>query len=106
MPYSSQHALAFFHTAAVGVVHQGKVVFQGGYGSADLRKKTPVDPDTAFHLASCGKEMTAVAILLLVQDGKLRLDDRAVRYLPELRGWGPFAPRVRSQTRVVSALLR
>lgn len=74
--------------AAVGVVRQGKVVFQGGYGSADLRKKTPIDPDTAFHLASCGKEMTAVAILLLVQDGKLRLDDRAARYLPEMRGWG------------------
>ncbi|MFY9824273.1 MAG: serine hydrolase domain-containing protein [Thermoanaerobaculia bacterium] len=74
--------------AAVGVVHKGQVVFQGGYGSADLRKKTPVDKDTAFHLASCGKEMTAVAILLLVQDGKLRLDDRAVRYLPEMRGWG------------------
>jgi CubicO group peptidase (beta-lactamase class C family) len=74
--------------AAVGVVHKGQVVFQGGYGSADLRKKTPIDPDTAFHLASCGKEMTAVAVLLLVQDGKLRLDDRAVRYLPEMRGWG------------------
>jgi CubicO group peptidase (beta-lactamase class C family) len=74
--------------AAVGVVHKGRVVFQAGYGSADLRKKTPVDPDTAFHLASCGKEMTAVAILLLVQDGKVRLDDRAVRYLPEMHGWG------------------
>jgi len=74
--------------AAVGVVHKGKVVFQRGYGSADLRKMTPVDPDTAFHLASCGKEMTAVAVLLLVQDGKIRLDDRAVRYLPEMHGWG------------------
>jgi len=74
--------------AAVGVVHKGQVIFQAGYGSADLRKKTPVDPDTAFHLASCGKQMTAVAILLLVQDGKLRLGDRAVRYLPELRVWG------------------
>jgi CubicO group peptidase (beta-lactamase class C family) len=74
--------------AAVGVVRKGQVVFQKGYGAADLRKKTPVDADTAFHLASCGKEMTAVAVLLLVQDGRLRLDDRAVRYLPELRGWG------------------
>ena len=74
--------------AAVGVIRKGKVVFQAGYGSADLRRRRPVDPETAFHLASCGKEMTAAAILLLVQDGKLRLDDRAARYLPEMRGWG------------------
>ncbi|HEX4961147.1 MAG TPA: serine hydrolase domain-containing protein [Thermoanaerobaculia bacterium] len=74
--------------AAVGVVRKGQVVFQAGYGAADILRKKPVDPDTAFHLASCGKEMTAAAILLLVQDGKLGLDDRAIRYLPEMRGWG------------------
>ena len=73
--------------AAVGVVRKGKVLFQAGYGFADLRKKTWADPDTAFHLASCGKEMTAVAVLLLVEEGKVRLDDPAARYLPEMRGW-------------------
>ena len=73
--------------AAVGVVRKGKVLFQAGYGFADLQKRTRVDPETAFHLASCGKEMTAVAVLLLVEEGKVRLDDPAARYLPEMRGW-------------------
>jgi CubicO group peptidase (beta-lactamase class C family) len=73
--------------AAVGVVRRGKVLFQAGYGFADLQTKKRVDPETAFHLASCGKEMTAAAVLLLVEEGKVRLDDPAARYLPEMRGW-------------------
>ncbi len=56
--------------AAVGVVRKGKVLFQAGYGFANLQKRTRVDPETAFHLASCGKEMTAVAVLLLVEEGE------------------------------------
>jgi CubicO group peptidase (beta-lactamase class C family) len=72
---------------AVGVVRNGEVLFQAGYGLADLDRKTRIDPDTAFHIASCGKQMTAVAILMLVEEGKVDLDKPAAKYLPEMRGW-------------------
>ena len=72
---------------AVGVVRKGEVLFQAGYGLADLDRKTRIDPDTAFHIASCGKQMTAVAILMLVEEGKVDLDKPAAKYLPEMRGW-------------------
>jgi CubicO group peptidase (beta-lactamase class C family) len=72
---------------AVGVVRKGEVLFQAGYGLADLDRKTRIDPDTAFHIASCGKQMTAVAILMLAEDGKVDLDQPAAKYLPEMRGW-------------------
>jgi CubicO group peptidase (beta-lactamase class C family) len=73
---------------AVEVARDGEVLFQGGYGLADLDRKTRIDPDTAFHMASCGKQMTAVAILMLVEAGKIDLDKPVAKYLPEMRGWG------------------
>jgi CubicO group peptidase (beta-lactamase class C family) len=73
---------------AVGVARNGEALFQKGYGLADLDRQTPIAPDTAFHIASCGKEMTAVAVLMLVEEGKLDLDKPAAKYLPEMRGWG------------------
>ena len=73
--------------AAVIVVRDGAVLFQGAYGEADLRQGTLIETDTVFHLASVGKQMTAVAILQLVEKGKLALDDPAAKYLPELSGW-------------------
>ncbi|HEY4561967.1 MAG TPA: serine hydrolase domain-containing protein, partial [Thermoanaerobaculia bacterium] len=73
---------------AVGVARNGQVLFQAGYGLADLDRQTRIDPDTAFHIASCGKQMTAVAVLMLAEEGKLDLDKPAARYLPEMRGWG------------------
>jgi CubicO group peptidase (beta-lactamase class C family) len=72
---------------AVGVTRNGEILFQGGYGLADVDRGTRIDPDTAFHMASCGKQMTAVAILMLVEEGKVDLDRPAAWYLPEMRGW-------------------
>ena len=80
--------------AAVIVVRDGEVVYKAAYGLADLRKKRPVTTDTAFHLASTSKQMTALAVLLLVEEGKLDLDEPVARHLPELRGWaGEVTPR-------------
>jgi CubicO group peptidase (beta-lactamase class C family) len=73
--------------AAVVIVRDGKVLFQGAYGEADLKHGTLVTTDTAFHLASVGKQMTAVEVLQLVEKGKLMLDDPVAKFLPELRGW-------------------
>jgi CubicO group peptidase (beta-lactamase class C family) len=60
----------------VAVVKDGEVVALKGYGYSNLEKKTPVDPDhTVFRLASVSKVFTATAVLQLVQEGKLRLDE-------------------------------
>jgi len=72
---------------AVGVSRNGEVLFQAGHGLADLDRGTPIDPDTAFHIASVGKQMTAVAVLMLEEEGKVKLDQPASRYLKEMRGW-------------------
>ncbi|WP_233582603.1 serine hydrolase [Corallococcus sp. CA053C] len=68
--------------ASVVVIHDGKVVLRRAYGLADLEKQVPATPETNYRLASLTKQFTATAILLLVQDRKLRLDDHVVDVLP------------------------
>jgi CubicO group peptidase (beta-lactamase class C family) len=74
--------------AAVVVVRDGKVLFQRGYGMADLEHNAPISTSTAFHVASMSKQFTAFAIHLLAQDGKLSLDDDIRKYLPEVPDFG------------------
>ncbi|MFP2904710.1 serine hydrolase domain-containing protein [Pyxidicoccus sp. 3LFB2] len=68
--------------ASVVVIHDGKVAVRRAYGLADLEKRAPATPESNFRLASLSKQFTAMGILLLVKDGKLRLDDRVVEVLP------------------------
>lgn len=70
--------------AALLVVRDGQPVVRRAYGFADLEQGTRVTPHTRFRLASISKQFTAAAILLLRQDGRLSLDDRARRWLPAL----------------------
>ena len=67
--------------AAVAVVLDGRVVFARGYGVADRERGTPVTADTIFQIASTTKPFTAIAVLLLVEEGKLDLDAPALRHL-------------------------
>ena len=67
--------------AAVLVVHQGKVVHSKGYGLADLDTQAPVTPQTVFDLASASKQFTAMAIMILVEQGKLGFDDEVRKHL-------------------------
>lgn len=62
--------------AAVAVSHQGKLVYARGFGYADVEQKIPVQPDSQFRIASISKPITAVAILKLIEDGRLTLDTR------------------------------
>jgi D-alanyl-D-alanine carboxypeptidase len=71
---------------AVGVVHEGELVWSKGIGFADVRKKRRADPKTLYRIASITKTFTATAVMQLRDDGKLALDDPAVTYLPELAG--------------------
>lgn len=61
---------------AVLVRKDGQTVFQRGYGVRELRAFARIDSDTNFRLASCTKQFTAMATMLLVHDGKLRYDSR------------------------------
>ena len=62
---------------AVAIAKDGRLVFAKGYGLADVENEEPVLPDSLFRIASISKPVTAVAILTLVEDGLLDLDERA-----------------------------
>jgi CubicO group peptidase (beta-lactamase class C family) len=73
---------------AVAVIKDGNVVFENGYGVAELRTQEKIGPETNFRLASLTKQFTAMAIMLLVHDGKLRYDDRLTEVLPGFPAYG------------------
>ena len=62
---------------ALALTRGGKLVFTRGYGWADREARTPAHPDDLFRIASLSKQLTAAAIVVLVEDGKLSLDDAA-----------------------------
>ena len=66
------------------IAKDGTPVFSRAYGDAHLHPREPNRVDTKFNLASMGKMFTGVAVAQLVQAGKLRFDDKVVRYVPEL----------------------
>lgn len=70
--------------ASLLVVRAGKPAIRRSYGMADVEKAVPVTPATNFRLASVSKQFTAAAILLLVEDGRLTLEDPVAKWLPEL----------------------
>lgn len=67
---------------AVAAIRNGAIIKLKGYGFANLEHDVPVTPDTVFELASLTKGFTATAIMLLVEEGKLKLSDPAIQYLP------------------------
>jgi CubicO group peptidase (beta-lactamase class C family) len=74
--------------AAVAVIQHGKLVFEKGYGLANLEYDIPVTPQTVYHVASVSKQFTATALVLLEQESKLSLADDVHKYLPELPDYG------------------
>lgn len=67
---------------AVAVIKNGKVVKLKGYGVASVEFNVPVTTETVFEIGSVSKQMTAAGIMLLVEDGKVKLDDPVSAYLP------------------------
>lgn len=74
--------------ACVLVAVNGEVVLAKGYGVADLATSTPVTTKTRFRLASVTKQFTAMAVLLLAEEGKLSLDDRLTDRLSDFPEYG------------------
>lgn len=70
--------------ASVVVIHDGHVVVRRAFGMADLERRVAATPETDYRLASMSKQFTAMAVMLLAKDGKLRYDQPVREVLPEL----------------------
>ncbi len=69
---------------ALAVVREGQIVYEGGFGFADVGARQVVTPNTRFAIGSLTKQLTAAAIMLLVEAGKVSLDDSLSKYVPSL----------------------
>lgn len=79
---------------AVAVVKNGKVVALRGYGYSDAENRVPVTPNTLFEIGSITKQFTATVMLMLVEAGKVSLDEKARAYLPQLpEAWSSVTVR-------------
>ena len=75
---------------SVAVVKDGQVVLAKGYGVSSLATKAPMDANTLVGIASNAKAFTTAALGLLVDEGKLRWDDKVTDYIPEFRMYDPY----------------
>jgi CubicO group peptidase (beta-lactamase class C family) len=82
-PFVDRHELA---GAVALVADPDKVLSVEAVGFADFAERKPMQPDALFWIASESKAMTATAVLMLVDEGKIALDDPVEKYLPEFRG--------------------
>ena len=71
-------------SASVAIVQNGQIVYTKGYGKARLDPPEAVEPRMRYSIGSISKQFTAAAILFLEQQGKLSLDDKVSKYLPDL----------------------
>ncbi len=73
---------------ALSVVRDGAPIYERGYGMANLEYGIPITPHSVFHVASVSKEFTAMAVELLVNEGKVSWDDDIRKYVPEVPDFG------------------
>jgi CubicO group peptidase (beta-lactamase class C family) len=75
---------------AVGIVKDGQLIFAKGYGVRSLKTGKPVDEHTLFGIASNTKAFTTTALGILVDEGKLKWDDKVLDYIPGFRLYDPY----------------
>jgi len=78
---------------AVAIVHGDSLVFAKGYGVTEIGKTTPATEHTRFAIGSTTKAMTVAALAMLVDEGKLKWDDRVLDYFPDFQLYDPYATR-------------
>ena len=78
---------------AIAVIKGDSTLFMKGYGVRELGKPDPVTPNTLFSIGSNTKSMTAAVIGMLVDDGKMRFDDKVTRWLPGFQLFDPYVTR-------------
>ena len=88
-------AMAAFSTTgvAVGIVKDGNVVLAKGYGVRQAGKPEQVDAHTVFQIGSNTKAFTAAALAILVDEGKIKWDDKVIDYLPDFRMYDAWVTR-------------
>jgi CubicO group peptidase (beta-lactamase class C family) len=69
--------------AAIAVVKDGRIVKAEGYGLANVELNVPATKETVFEIGSVTKQITAAAIMLLVEEGKINADEKIGKYLPD-----------------------
>jgi CubicO group peptidase (beta-lactamase class C family) len=76
---------------AVGIYSRGQILLAKGYGQANVELAVPVKAGTIFQSGSVGKQFVSAAIMMLVEEGKLSLDDGITRYFPDAPAtWKPI----------------
>lgn len=76
---------------AVGVYSRGQILLAKGYGMSDVELSVPVKPETVFQSGSVGKQFVSAAVMMLVEQGKINLDDSIVQYFPNAPDtWKPI----------------
>jgi len=90
MAYRSQPGLS------IGIVYDQQLVWARGFGYSDVERKVPATPSTLYRIGSITKPFTATAIMQLRDQGKLRLDDPIVKYLPwfKIKSRFPAGPAI------------
>jgi D-alanyl-D-alanine carboxypeptidase len=68
-------------SVSIAIVEEGKIVKVGAYGLSDVARGTPATPETVYKIGSVSKQFIATAIMLLAQDGRLKVDDPIGKYL-------------------------
>lgn len=69
--------------AAIGIVKNGNLIYSNGYGIGDLEHDIEITPSSVFYIGSVSKQFVTFSILLLEEQGKLNLDDKIQKYLPD-----------------------
>jgi CubicO group peptidase (beta-lactamase class C family) len=76
---------------ALGIYSRGRILLAKGYGLANVELNVPVKPETVMQSGSIGKQFVAAAIMMLVEEGKISLDDSITKYLPDAPdAWKPI----------------
>ncbi|MGB0938325.1 MAG: serine hydrolase [Colwellia sp.] len=90
-----EKALADFKIpgAAVAIVKNDKVILSKGYGYKDLENNIKVDKNTLFQIASNSKSMTAAALSILIDEGRLNWNDKVIDHLPQFKLFDPYVTR-------------
>ncbi len=73
---------------ALAIVQDGRIIYKKGYGLANLENDVPITPESVFYIGSVSKQFVSFCIALLVQEGKLSLDDDIREYVPEMPDYG------------------
>lgn len=78
---------------AIGIVKDDKVIFAKGYGVRELGKPEKVDENTLFAIASNSKAFTTASLAILIDEGKLKWDDKVTKYVPDFQMYDPYVTR-------------